>query len=127
VQRHSASTRQTRLYGNDDDERTSSARSCDARRYAAALIDLNLADVDGNEVIRAARTAKPDMPIIMMSGMVLESGRDTPAFLGPSVKTRGVHRLAKPFKPKDLLQLMEEILPQQDIPLQRTAVDAGGR
>jgi two-component system, OmpR family, response regulator len=95
--------------------------------YAAALIDLNLAEIDGNEVIRAARAAKPEMPIVMMSGMVLESGRGTPDFLGMSAKVRDVHRLAKPFKPRDLLQLMEEILPQQDIPLQLTAVGATRR
>ena len=41
--------------------------------FAAALIDLNLADIDGNDVIRAARAARPNMPIVMMSGMVLES------------------------------------------------------
>ena len=78
--------------------------------YAVALIDLNLAEFDGNEVIRAARLARPDMPVVMMSGMVLESGRGAPDFLGMSVKVRGLYRLAKPFKPKDLTQLIAEIL-----------------
>lgn len=90
--------------------------------YAAALIDLNLADIDGNEVIRAARAARPEMPVVMMSGMVLESGRGAPDFLGMSVKVRGVSRLAKPFRPKDLLQLIAEIIPQQDLPPQQMAV-----
>jgi len=94
--------------------------------YAAALIDLNLADVDGNEVIRTARTAKPEMPVVMMSGMVLESGRGAPDFLGMSMKVRGIYRLAKPFKPKDLLQLIAEIIPQQDVPPQRTEIAAAG-
>ena len=75
-----------------------------------------------NDVMRAARAAKPDVPIVMMSGMVLESGRGAPDFLGMSVKVRGIYRLAKPFKPKDLLRLIEEILPQQDIPMPRAAV-----
>src|ERR1700753_1414934 len=64
--------------------------------YAAALVDLNLAEADGNDVMRAARAAKPDVPIVMMSGMVLESGRGAPDFLGMSVKVRGIYRLAKP-------------------------------
>lgn len=85
--------------------------------FAAALVDLNLAEIDGNEVIRAARLAKPDLPIILMSGMVLESGRDTPDFLGMSAKVRGLRRLAKPFKPKDLVLLMAEILPQHSAPI----------
>ncbi|MGJ5195431.1 response regulator [Bradyrhizobium sp. SZCCHNS3051] len=80
--------------------------------FAAALIDLNLADMDGNDVIRAARAARPMMPIVMMSGMVLESGRGTPDLLGPSPRVVGLHRLAKPFKPKDLSQLMRDILAQ---------------
>ena len=84
--------------------------------YSAALIDLNLANIDGNEVIRAARAAKPEMPIVMMSGMVLESGRGAPDFLGMSAKVSGVHRLAKPFKPRDLLQLISDIIPQEDVP-----------
>jgi two-component system, OmpR family, response regulator len=96
--------------------------------YAAALIDLNLADIDGNEVIRAARSARPEMPVVMMSGMVLESGRGAPDFLGMSVKVRGVYRLAKPFKPKDLLQLLADIIPQQDVPSPRAEMAAiGGR
>jgi len=92
--------------------------------YAVALIDLNLADIDGNEVIRTARAAKPEMPIVMMSGMVLESGRGAPDFLGMSVKVRGVYRLAKPFKPKDLLQLIADVIPQQDLPPQQTGMAA---
>jgi CheY-like chemotaxis protein len=92
--------------------------------YAAALIDLNLANVDGREVIRAARAAKPDMPIVIMSGLVLESGRDASDLLGMSAKVSGVYRLAKPFKPKDLLGLIAEIIPAQDAPLQRTQMAA---
>lgn len=96
--------------------------------YAAALVDLNLAEVDGNDVIRAARAAKPDMPIVMMSGMVLESGRGAPDFLGMSVKIAGLYRLAKPFKPKDLLQLMSDIVPAANPPLaRRDAAAAAGR
>jgi two-component system OmpR family response regulator len=93
--------------------------------YAVALIDLNLAEIDGNEVMRAARAAKPDVPIVMMSGMVLESGHGAPDFLGMSVRVPGIYRLAKPFKPKDLLRLIGQILPHQDIPMPRTA--AAGR
>jgi two-component system, OmpR family, response regulator len=85
--------------------------------FAAALIDLNLADMDGNDVIRAARAARPNMPIVMMSGMVLESGRGTPDFLGLSARVVGLHRLAKPFKPRDLSQLMRDILAQDAEPL----------
>ncbi|WP_315806894.1 MULTISPECIES: response regulator [unclassified Bradyrhizobium] len=79
--------------------------------YAAALIDLNLQGIDGSNVMRAARAVWPVMPIVMMSAMVLESGRGAPDFLGMSVRVPGLYRLAKPFEPNDLAQLMQEILP----------------
>ncbi|MGJ4947371.1 response regulator [Bradyrhizobium sp. HKCCYLS20291] len=82
--------------------------------FAAALIDLNLADIDGNEVIRAARAAHPDMPIVMMSGMILEQESGTPDFLDSLAKVRGLHQLAKPFKPNDLTRLMRDILTQDE-------------
>ncbi|MGJ4928589.1 response regulator [Bradyrhizobium sp. HKCCYLS2038] len=82
--------------------------------FAAALIDLNLADIDGNEVIRAARAAHPDMPIVMMSGMILEQEAGTPDFLNSLAKVRGLHQLAKPFKPSDLTRLMRDILTQDE-------------
>ncbi|MGJ4888983.1 response regulator [Bradyrhizobium sp. HKCCYLR20261] len=78
--------------------------------FAAALIDLNLADMDGGDVIRAARAARPNMPIVMMSGMVLESGCGASDVFGLSAIASGLHRLPKPFKPKDLSQLMRDIL-----------------
>jgi len=85
--------------------------------FAAALIDLNLADMDGNDVIRAARSARPNMPIVMMSGMVLESGCGTSDCLELPAGVAGLHRLAKPFKPKDLSQLMRDILAHDAGPL----------
>jgi hypothetical protein len=45
-----------------------------------------------------------------MSGPVAESGRSPPHFLGMSIRIGGLYRLAKPFKPKDLLDLIAEIL-----------------
>jgi two-component system, OmpR family, response regulator len=81
-----------------------------ARDFAAALIDLNLADVHGSQLIRAARAMKPALPIVVMSGMVTESGRSPPDFLGMSIRIGGLYRLAKPFKPNDLTVLIAEIL-----------------
>jgi two-component system, OmpR family, response regulator len=78
--------------------------------YAIAFVDLNLADVHGSQVIRAARAARPQLPIVVMSGLVAESGPSPPDFLGMSIRIGGLYRLAKPFKPKDLLDLIAEIL-----------------
>jgi hypothetical protein len=45
-----------------------------------------------------------------MSGLVAESGRSPPDFLGMSIRIRGLYRLAKPFKPQDLLDLIAAIM-----------------
>jgi len=94
--------------------------------FAAALIDLNLAGIDGNDVIRAARAARPDMPIIMMSGMVLESDQDMRDVSDRSATMRGLHQLPKPFKPKDLTQLLRDILAAQALPLAARSDDLRG-
>ncbi len=78
--------------------------------FAVALVDLNLRDVDGRQVIRAARAARPELPIVVMSGIIAESGRSPPDFLGNSIRIGGLYRLAKPFRPKDLLDLISDIL-----------------
>jgi len=78
--------------------------------FAVALVDLNLSDVHGSQVIRAARASRPELPIVMMSGLITESGRSPPDFLAMSIRISGLYRLAKPFKPQDLLDLIAEIL-----------------
>ena len=80
------------------------------RDFAVALVDLNLSDVHGSQVIRAARASRPGLPIVMMSGLITESGRSPPDFLSMSIRISGLYRLAKPFKPQDLLDLLAEIL-----------------
>jgi hypothetical protein len=45
-----------------------------------------------------------------MSGLVAESGRSPPDFLGMSIRIRGLYRLAKPSKPQDLLDLIAAIM-----------------
>ena len=80
------------------------------RDFAVALVDLNLGEMHGSQVIRAARASRPGLPIVMMSGLIAESGRSPPDFLGMSIRIGGLYRLAKPFKPQDLLDLVAEIL-----------------
>jgi CheY-like chemotaxis protein len=97
--------------------------------YGVALVDLNLADVHGSQVIQAARAARPHLPIVVMSGLVAESGRSPPDFLGMSIRVGGLYRLAKPFKPKDLLDLIAEILasPPRTSDMNKPTRIVGGR
>jgi len=96
--------------------------------FDAALIDLSLPKIHGWKVIEAARAAQPDLPIIVMSGMILDPQDGMDDFEGSQVTLEGLHRLAKPFKPKDLTSLAARITGSQavdvEVPAKRIA---GGR
>ena len=60
---------------------------------------------------------------------VAESGRSPPDFLGMSIRIGGLYRLAKPFKPNDLVDLIAEILasPPRAGGLPQQTLTASGR
>jgi two-component system, OmpR family, response regulator len=80
-----------------------------SRDFDAALIDLSLPKIHGWKVIEAARKAKPDLPIVVMSGMILAPEESIDDAESLQVTLEGLHRLAKPFKPKDLTSLLTGI------------------
>jgi CheY-like chemotaxis protein len=80
-----------------------------SRDFDAALIDLSLPKVHGWKVIEKARKAKPELPIVVMSGMILEPDEDIDDAAASQMTLEGLHRLAKPFKPKDLTSLVASI------------------
>jgi DNA-binding response OmpR family regulator len=51
-------------------------------RLLAVLLDLGLQDVSGFEVLKAVKKAKPDLPVIMVTGSHLESEGQTALELG---------------------------------------------
>ena len=75
-----------------------------AQDFAAVLTDLNLPRVHGARVIAAARAARPDLPIVVMSGDGVCG--DGEASL-PRIE--GLYHLPKPFKPRDLVALVGAI------------------
>jgi DNA-binding response OmpR family regulator len=78
--------------------------------FALALIDLGLKPVHGRHVVEAIRAAKPAMPIVVMSGVL--AGEPDDALPGVSSDLKGIHRLAKPFKPQNLIGLVTAITPR---------------
>jgi DNA-binding response OmpR family regulator len=80
-----------------------------SRDFDAALIDLGLPKVHGLKVIQAARAAKPTLPIVVMSGMMVKLEDGFADDDGAPMMIEGLHRLAKPFKPKDLTLLVARI------------------
>jgi CheY-like chemotaxis protein len=75
------------------------------REPAVALIDLSLPKVRGLTIVEAARALRPQLPIIVITGMLSE-GLKSRFECSDLVKVPGVYGLGKPFKPKDLCRLV---------------------
>jgi two-component system, OmpR family, response regulator len=74
--------------------------------FAIALIDLNLPRVGGLRVFEAVRATRPHLPVVVMSGAIPDADADLPA----SAHAPGIYLLPKPFKPKDLVPLVEMLV-----------------
>src|SRR5438876_11324157 len=59
--------------------------------FAAALIDIGLEPVHGRHVIEAIRPARPALPIVVMSGVLVGEADDV--LPGLSTEIEGLHRL----------------------------------
>jgi DNA-binding response OmpR family regulator len=77
--------------------------------FAAAIVDLCLPNVSGFDAIRALREHAPKMGLIAMSGLMFEDvDIGAPGFLGMGANLEGIPRLAKPFRRRELLDLVEQ-------------------
>ena len=77
--------------------------------FAAAIVDLCMPNVSGFDAIRALREHAPEMGLIAMSGLMFEEADiDAPDFLGMGANLEGIPRLAKPFRRRELLDLVEQ-------------------
>jgi two-component system, OmpR family, response regulator len=75
--------------------------------FAVALVDLGLEPVRGRHIVEAVRAENPSLPIVVMSGVLIGEPDDILPGLSPELK--GLHRLAKPFKPQNLIALVAAI------------------
>jgi CheY-like chemotaxis protein len=75
------------------------------------IVDLFMPGMDGIETIREVRKYQPQLPIIVMSGTLLDTtSPGAPDFLAMAVKLGAVRSIQKPFKPRDILKTIEELL-----------------
>ena len=74
------------------------------------ITDIFMPDMEGLETIREARVRQPKLPIIAMSGMTFEE-RD---YLGIAEKFGAVATLKKPFRPAELIELVNRLLAIRD-------------
>ena len=71
----------------------------------AAVIDWTLPDISGSDLLVELRAINPTLPCIISSGQTEEEIDIPPALVEP------VYFLHKPYRPKDLLDLLESIIP----------------
>jgi CheY-like chemotaxis protein len=70
------------------------------RAYAAALVDLEMPDMGGVEVVHALRAQRSDLPIVIATGHAPD-----PGFLGAS-GLEGCSVIPKPFEPDSLHEVL---------------------
>jgi CheY-like chemotaxis protein len=81
------------------------------RETADLLItDIFMPEMEGLETIRRVRDLRPAMPIVAISGVSFEGGD----YLRIAERFGAVATLKKPFRPAELLSLVEEILGRRD-------------
>jgi CheY-like chemotaxis protein len=79
------------------------------------IVDIFMPGMDGIETIREVRQHQPDLPAIVISGTSiggagLLAGVQTPDFLAMAVKLGAVRSLQKPFKPRDIIAVVDQCL-----------------
>src|SRR5207248_2903680 len=74
--------------------------------FDAVIVDLFMPGMDGYQTIKEFRRLDPDMPVIVMSGILFResSSGHAPDFLGMASKMGATRTLAKPFKPAELIE-----------------------
>jgi len=70
--------------------------------FAAAIVDIFLADTSGVDLMVAIRERVPGFPIVAVSGMTALN------FVGEAPDLADVVCLQKPFRPNDLLQALRK-------------------
>jgi len=75
--------------------------------FDGAIIDLMMPGMSGLETIRALRARAPDLPVIIVSGSLMQ-GLVAPQMLRTAMELEGVSSLSKPFRLDALLQQVRE-------------------
>lgn len=83
------------------------------RQFDVAIVDLFMTGMDGLETAKAIRGHCPGMPIITASGFMFGGGDtrpEMPDFEAMALEAGATATIYKPFRPKELLQIIEDAL-----------------
>jgi CheY-like chemotaxis protein len=76
--------------------------------FSLIIVDIFMPGMDGLETICTFKRKAPEVPVIAISGfMFRDSAKPAPDFLSMATKLGAAYSLAKPFRPKDLLQAVK--------------------
>jgi CheY-like chemotaxis protein len=79
--------------------------------FDVVIVDIFMPGMDGLETIKAFHLQAPSVPIIAMSGFIFrDSTGPAPDFLKMATKLGAAYSLHKPFRPRELLQAVENCL-----------------
>src|SRR5262245_34900281 len=82
-----------------------------ASRFDAVLVDIFMPGMDGLETIRSFQGAAPGVPMVAMSGFLSRDAMaSAPDFLGMATKLGAAYSLQKPFRPKELIRVVQACL-----------------
>jgi DNA-binding response OmpR family regulator len=83
-----------------------------AGTFDVLIVDIFMPGMDGFETMKSVRGHRPETPIIVISGHAIRSDNvDAPDFLGMATRLGAVSSLQKPFRPRELLAVIEKCLP----------------
>jgi len=86
-------------------------RAIEREAFDLVICDLFLPKMDGLEATKAIRKIKPAMPVITASGFMFGGEcPEMPNFDAMAAEAGASATLYKPFKPKDLLQVIQKVL-----------------
>jgi CheY-like chemotaxis protein len=84
---------------------------CESEQFDLLIVDIFMPGVEGLETIQCVRRQKPNLPIIVMSGLNFRSASPTPPdFLTMATKLGAARALRKPFRPGELREAVDDCL-----------------
>jgi CheY-like chemotaxis protein len=86
-----------------------------SHNFDVVIVDIFMPGMDGLETIRVFNRHAPSVPVIAISGFLFrDSSIPAPDFLSMATKLGAAYSLHKPFRPKDLLRVVEACLTNED-------------